>query len=172
MRGVHVVTGVYLWIGWVTLVVGIIAAGVVLAQLFSQRGAMTWAGLLTIVPFLVLALGPFTVWAFLRGILEVHMQGEEILRETRYLSKHATITRAQGSSPPTIDPRPNDTAQEVRLLEYAWLKSEPVEGDQNWVRSFDAQTTFTVLAERGDWLQLRAAGGHIGWIKRHVVAPA
>ena len=133
---------------------------------------MTWAGLLTIVPFLVLALGPFTIWAFLRGILEVHTQGEEILRETRYLSKHATITQQQASSFPTVDRKHSDGPQEVRLLEYAWLKSEPRGGDENWLRSFDAQTKFTVLEERGDWLRLRAAGGHIGWIKRNVVEPA
>lgn len=172
MRGVRFITGVYLWIGWVTLVVGIIAVVVVLAQLFSQRGAMTWAGLLTIVPFLALALGPFTVWAFLRGILEVQAQGEQILRETRYLAKHATVAQPQSASLLSVDRGSTAARQEVRLLEYAWLKSEPRGGDENWLRSFDAQTKFTVLEERGDWLRLRAAGGHIGWIKRNVVEPA
>lgn len=146
MKGVRIVTNVYVWIGWFTLVVGSVATVVVFASLLRERGPeAALPVLLAILPFLALALGPFTIWALLRGIVEIHGQGEQILAETRSWPKQLKVTerltapsavtsdsvqtathadkdnRLRAPSAATSDSvgAVTDTARVVRLLEYA-----------------------------------------------------
>jgi hypothetical protein len=87
MNGVRLVAGIFFVIGWITLIVGgfltltilltVLAAAAALGVQGLNAALAASAGSLALV--IALALGPFTVWAILHGLCELHAQGERAL---------------------------------------------------------------------------------------------
>ena len=110
MRGVRIVAGVFGLIGWITLIVGglgILALASTLGAAIGGRGGGvaalgTVAG--SMVPLLLIALGPFTVWALLTALIRLHEQGQRIEQSVEALRSGMPVTPSAAVVAPL--PRP------------------------------------------------------------------
>ena len=80
MGGVRTIAGIFGFLGWITLVIGAVGIVVVISQLGSNPNFSFAVVATSIAPLLLLALGPFTVWALLSSLCEIHAQGSELLQ--------------------------------------------------------------------------------------------
>ena len=104
MGGVRLVARVFGWIGWVTLILGVLGLAAIAQQLSSAFGPRG-GGLLALgtvgagaVPLLFLVLGPFSLWALLTALCEIHAQQERANEALDDLRRSAQRT-ASASTP-------------------------------------------------------------------------
>ena len=119
VSGVQVVTRVWSILAWLTLAgsvilfaYGLAGIGRLLESLGTQNSTSSLAVLVGILsPLLFLALGPFTIWAVLKSLYEIHRQNEQILSslspkavpsQATPVAPHMRPGRDESSEPPTV----------------------------------------------------------------------
>ena len=104
MAGVRFVAQIFGLLGWVTLVIGglgILALGDQISAAVGPRGnSMAMAAVASsVVPLILLALGPFFLWALLTGLCELHAQGELVLAAVRHVDRPSSEKHAVTDAP-------------------------------------------------------------------------
>jgi hypothetical protein len=109
--GVRFVTGVFLCMGWIAVIVGGLASLATFSTLSRSFGpnanAMAMAtAAMPLITTLLASLGPFFLWAMLKVLIEIHDQVQAQSRELARREPPSAIERRPEQVPVPVAPAP------------------------------------------------------------------
>lgn len=193
MDGVRAVARINGVIGWLTVAIGAVGVLVLLTQFesFFGRGGNTMLGIVFLFVAFLSAITPFSIWAGLTALCEIHERQEDLLdlyeagsttqqrqirsRRVRGTDGRATDILDEREDALVDDPEHAGSCRYSRGDKVTILESTTLYDGEHRpgyiLGSIPANTNAQVLSVRKGWIKVKTDHGDVGFVKAPSVTP-